>query len=212
MQPLTAQRNGGCFSCKAFAAFALLGGCVDGSSGLSVSQKAELSELQNTQVRYIIARSTPSYFVEAFSKYCLGDYAHSSDVIHALKAAGYVEVIGPNNGAHLFVVNSEHPAVMLFNGPQSRICAVSAAARTGQYNRVNTMIKDMFPDAFSPSEFGNYHAEQLWVVQKDPLHFIYTSRHKRLWSASSFYLGDVYTLAITKNNPSDAKASYKSIH
>lgn len=140
----------------ACAAALALGGCA------SAAGTPERLELANMNPGNVVPKSSPAQLVAAFERFCLDTDAAAAPA--ALRRSDYVEVPRRTGGmVRSFVVDDRRPAVMLSDA--GRACAVAAASRTGQTERLRGMITRRFPGAtpVDPARIGA-QTEQAWVV------------------------------------------------
>lgn len=131
-------------------------GCIAGDT------TPETLELANMNPANVIPKSSPAQLVAGFERYCL-DTAPAA-VPAALRGSDYVEVPRRAGGrVRSFVVDDRRPAVMLSD--DGRACAVAAASRTGQTERLRAMVARRFPGAVpvDPARIGS-RTEQAWAV------------------------------------------------
>ncbi|WP_323042093.1 hypothetical protein [Gemmobacter sp.] len=129
-----------------------LGGCVaPGPEGL---------ELANIRPSNIVPKTSPARLATMFADICLDGPADADTAAARLRAMDYVEVPARHPRAiRSFVVDDSRPAVML--GADGRSCALAAQSRTGQTERLRSLIAGRYPQATAFSAAG---IEQGWVL------------------------------------------------
>jgi hypothetical protein len=142
----------------ALFALALLAGCVSPAPGPGAGSDA--FELANLRPSNAIPKSSPARLVAGFESICLDGPADPDRAAAALRARDYVETRAGGQ-TRAFVVDDSRPAVLL--GRDGRSCAVAAKARTGQTERIRTMVGRRYPkaQALDPARIGP-RTERAW--------------------------------------------------
>ncbi len=155
----------------ALAAIVSLGGCT-------AKLTSDEYELRNMKPSNIVPKSSPKALVASFERFCL-DQGSRAETRAALRASDYVPVPDPVAGMQVWLVDDLRPAVLLNDSD----CVVMAQSRTGQTERVKTLVADRFPQArpVSGSSFEN-----LWSQDQS---LIFTRRVTPNAAPSQFMLG-----------------------
>jgi hypothetical protein len=140
-----------CCVCAALAA------CVAGPGA-----GPDALELANLRPWNTVPATAPAALVASFERVCLDGPTDPDRAAAALRAQDYVETRRrPGALTRGFVVDDPRPAVLL--GMDGRSCAVAAKARTGQTERIRSMVARRFPgaQAVDPARIG-IRTESAW--------------------------------------------------
>jgi hypothetical protein len=128
--------------------------------GACVEPGAEGYELANMRPSNIVPKSSPARLVAIFEDICLDGPTDANATAGRLRTMDYVEVPSRQPRAiRSFVVDDSRPAIML--GSDGRSCAVAARSRTGQTERLRSLIARRYPGA---TALGGAGIEQGWSL------------------------------------------------
>lgn len=160
--------------------------------------RSEVYEIAGILPSNVLPQSSPASLLRTFRKVCV-DSDGVAQMEAALRSSDYVEVPARRRTrspeTRFFVVDTTAPLVGITIDEKSTLCTVSAGSRTGQTNRFEDFVAEIWPEAtplaataISPS------AETAWALDSESKNIAFSLRDGPPSKPAT------YTIAILRQN------------